>query len=340
MKQAGKCTPKIKNTCGSTTYSTCVVFQGNPNETSPLADESCLDQEIVTQDIYDQLGEIIEDISTEGLGDKCLTYPEDPNVNQVLIVFEEEICDLKEEIEALKNTDLCNKSIVGCDLDLACLVESCDCEINTFGELQQAIINKVCETESETVVQNNFVRQLVISENDLPEDYTEQDICDYILNLPDEERTILETDSKWNVLIEDKKVYEIQNTGKGLINTLSPDNLLLIRTDDLAPNLQKVITYPADFVGTNYTLTNEDNGYTIFVNNDATAVTINLNASIAIPNFEVGFIQEGTGLVTLLPTGVALTNPIGLKIKGQGYQAFIERKLNTSIFYLLGNTQS
>lgn len=49
--------------------------------------------------------------------------------------------------------------------------------------------------------QNNFVRQLIISKYDLPDPFTEQDICNYILALPEAERTILETDSKWNVLI-------------------------------------------------------------------------------------------------------------------------------------------
>lgn len=49
--------------------------------------------------------------------------------------------------------------------------------------------------------QDNFVRQLLININDLPEDYTEQDVCDYINNLPPSERTIAETDSKWNVIV-------------------------------------------------------------------------------------------------------------------------------------------
>ncbi len=93
-------------------------------------------------------------------------------------------------------------------------------------------------------------------------------------------------------------------------------------------NLQKVIS-------ATYVLTDADNDYTIFVNNGAIAISISLGA-ITIPNFSVGFIQEGTADVTL----VGVTNPIGLKLKGQGYQAFIERKLSTSTYYLLGNTKA
>ena len=97
-------------------------------------------------------------------------------------------------------------------------------------------------------------------------------------------------------------------------------------------NLQKVIT-------TSTVILDIDNNNTIFINNGATPITITVNSSITLPNFCVGFIQEGTGDVTFVGTGVSLTNPVGLKSKGQGYQTFIERKLATSTYYLLGNTK-
>lgn len=93
-------------------------------------------------------------------------------------------------------------------------------------------------------------------------------------------------------------------------------------------NLQKIIT-------TTYELTDADNDYTIFINNGATAISISLG-SITIANFCVGFIQEGSADVTF----VGVTNPVGLKSKGQGYQTFIERKLATATYYLLGNTKA
>ena len=93
-------------------------------------------------------------------------------------------------------------------------------------------------------------------------------------------------------------------------------------------NKQKEITT------SNYILTNIDNDYTIFINNGVTAISISLGA-ITVANFCVGFIQEGSADVTF----VGVTNPVGLKLKGQGYQAFIERKLSTATYYLLGNTK-
>ena len=98
-------------------------------------------------------------------------------------------------------------------------------------------------------------------------------------------------------------------------------------------NLQKVIT-------TSTTISNSDNNYIIFINNGATPITITIDSSITLPNFGVGFIQEGTGDVTFVGTGVSLTNPVGLKSKGQGYTTFIERKLATSNYFLLGNVKS
>ena len=97
-------------------------------------------------------------------------------------------------------------------------------------------------------------------------------------------------------------------------------------------NLQKVIT-------TSTVILDTDNNHTIFINNGATPITITIDSSITLPNFGVGFVQEGTGDVTFVGSGVSLTNPVGLKSKGQGYQTFIERKLATSTFYLLGNTK-
>ena len=98
-------------------------------------------------------------------------------------------------------------------------------------------------------------------------------------------------------------------------------------------NLQKEIT-------TSTVILDIDNNHTIFINNGATPITITIDSSITLPNFCVGFVQEGTGDVTFVGTGVSLTNPIGLKSKGQGYQTFIERKLNTSNYFLLGNVKS
>ena len=123
-------------------------------------------------------------------------------------------------------------------------------------------------------------------------------------------------------------------TASSFIKTGGTEQQLLLANGNVSElNPQKTIT-------TSYTLTDIDNNYTVFVNNGATPITITIDSSITTPNFCVGFIQEGTGDVTFVGSGVSLTNPVGLKSKGQGYQTFIERKLATSTYYLLGNTRA
>jgi len=51
--------------------------------------------------------------------------------------------------------------------------------------------------------QNNFVRNIVISESELPLNYTEEDVCDYINSLPILSKMIADTDSKMNIIIEE-----------------------------------------------------------------------------------------------------------------------------------------
>src|SRR6185437_15035609 len=91
---------------------------------------------------------VITKISTEGLGDKCITYPTNPTPNDVFTVFEEEICNIKEEIATLSASEFCDRSITECGLDLNCLTTPCGDEITTIGELQQVLINGVCQLTS------------------------------------------------------------------------------------------------------------------------------------------------------------------------------------------------
>lgn len=120
--------------------------------------------------------------------------------------------------------------------------------------------------------------------------------------------------------------------------------VLILKNDDSIvwgspTNLQKIITYPADFTGTNYTLTNADNGHSIIVINGGTSVTITVPTNL-VTKMQVGFIQDGTGDITFTPSGTTLNNATnGTKIKGQYEQAYLEQGSTTSIYYLLGNTK-
>lgn len=102
---------------------------------------------------------------------------------------------------------------------------------------------------------------------------------------------------------------------------------------DLISNLQKVIN-------TSYTIVNNDNNYTIFINNGATPINITIPSGLQ-NNIEVGFIQQGTGDVTFVQSGTTINSVSSMKkIKGQNYQAFIIQLAGTNTFQLLGNLKS
>ncbi len=98
-------------------------------------------------------------------------------------------------------------------------------------------------------------------------------------------------------------------------------------------NLQKPIT--AD-----YLITAADNNYSIKVNNGATPITITV--PIGLPeNFFAGFTQKGTADVTFVGSGGAsITNPVGLKIKGQGFCVGLEQIGVSNTFDLTADTKA
>jgi hypothetical protein len=101
-------------------------------------------------------------------------------------------------------------------------------------------------------------------------------------------------------------------------------------------NLQKVITYPADFTGNSYTVTNADNHHTILIDNGTQTVNINVPTGLTAKT-QVGFIQRGTADVVFVPQGTTLNSAAGLKIKGINLNAYIEKVKTTEVFQVLGN---
>ena len=136
---------KISHTCGERTYLICSEYEGTVNTDSSLIEESCLNGQEVVQDIYNQL----ENLDLSALGELCLSYVQENNKNivkNVLLKFEEEICNLKEELEIVKNRQICDLPITECLPNLDCLTDACDNNITTLGEWMLAVQTKICET--------------------------------------------------------------------------------------------------------------------------------------------------------------------------------------------------
>ena len=143
------CNNNVKHTCGSTNYSTCIHWEGDVNPQSELVGNTCLDQEIVDQDQYNQLENIWNEINLSELGNNCLEYVETDKgkivVKNVLLKFEEKICELQERILELEERPLCSLPISDC-VNTLCLEDACNNTITTFGEWMNAVTVKICET--------------------------------------------------------------------------------------------------------------------------------------------------------------------------------------------------
>jgi hypothetical protein len=140
---------KNKYTCsGEVQYATCTRYEGDVNLESSLNNENCLDLDMTTSDIYNQIEDILNDINTDSLGEKCLNYTLEESkvkIKNVLLKYEEEICNLKEEVNTLKTTAICDFDITDCDLQFNGLVDSCGETPTKLGEVLNLIFSKITE---------------------------------------------------------------------------------------------------------------------------------------------------------------------------------------------------
>lgn len=171
--------------------------------------------------------------------------------------------------------------------------------------------------------------------------------------------TITEDTNEVNIEVEQTNITEGTNvtiTGTG--TTLDPyivnstDTIALLVDSDTTSitgtgvtgdeykvnieNLQKTIsTFP-------HTLVSGDDKSTIFINNGASNVTINVPDGL-VNKFSCCFIQQGTGEVTIQASGTAtLLYPSTLqnKIKSQYFWALVEKDDNTNNYYLVGGLKN
>ena len=142
------CQSKVKHTCtGSIQYALCTQYETDLPEFSEL---ECPSIEETTEELYNLVGEIKEETDLSELGERCLEYLLDENdkivVKNVLLKFEEKICELEQKINELINRPLCEQPLGDC-IDTKCLVDSCENPISTWGQLVQILIDRECLIE-------------------------------------------------------------------------------------------------------------------------------------------------------------------------------------------------
>lgn len=142
MKNCGN---KIKHTCAEKNYATCIYYEGNVPVFSGLSSlveaGGCITIEETTEDQYDILEDIKSEIDLSALGQDCITYGVTPKtVKNVLLRYEQEICDLKDRVNTLETTAICDINITDCGLDLP--TDPCNSSntISTLGQLLEYLL--------------------------------------------------------------------------------------------------------------------------------------------------------------------------------------------------------
>ena len=143
---------KLKNTCGIKTPSRCVFYDLDLPEFSKLSIlNECITIEETTNDLYNITDLVLSSIDTKELCKQCLKYKVSQNkykpfedivfIKDILLKFEEEICELKNETDSNSNDSL--------ELDFKCLTNPCNNEINSLKDLLQILINEVCNLKNQ-----------------------------------------------------------------------------------------------------------------------------------------------------------------------------------------------
>lgn len=138
------CGSKIKHTCAEKNYATCIYYELEVPDFSSLVDQDCITLEETTEDQYEILGDIKSEIDLSALGQDCINYGVNPKtVKSVLLQYEQEICDLKDRVNTLETTAICDMDITNCGLDLSGINNNCSSPVTTLADLLGYLLDNI-----------------------------------------------------------------------------------------------------------------------------------------------------------------------------------------------------
>ena len=128
-----------KYSCGEKISSICTIYDGELPVWSELNNELCATIEETTEELYNEVSEIKENLDTSNLGGACLQYPNNEDIKQkdANLVFEKNICDLLEIVK--DNTN----SVLACELNYEGLIEECGDIPKNFCQFAQFILDEL-----------------------------------------------------------------------------------------------------------------------------------------------------------------------------------------------------
>jgi len=97
------CNEKLKNRCGKKVYAVCVNYEGDIPPFSTLDPDNCLDIQEVSEDIYNILVGIKDEINLEDLDNACLTLPTANNTKKMFQFLIDTICTMQTTIGSMQD---------------------------------------------------------------------------------------------------------------------------------------------------------------------------------------------------------------------------------------------
>lgn len=162
------CNDKIKNSCGNRkNYATCIYYESDVPDWSELKDETCVVIEETTQELYNKLTEIINNIDVSGFETDC---------DNITILKEGGVITIKSLLQTYLNlfeTILCPNTskgepndidVSGWGLDLSCYSDVCNNEIKYLSQLLISMTEKQCKhcIEVETIESNKVYTEATL----------------------------------------------------------------------------------------------------------------------------------------------------------------------------------
>jgi len=95
------CNNKIKHTCGTKNFATCIEYQGIVSDNTTLIQTSCLDAEDVIEDLYAIVDIVKEEINLSSITSDCDTLPTTKTVLTLIGYLVNNVCIQKAQIDAL-----------------------------------------------------------------------------------------------------------------------------------------------------------------------------------------------------------------------------------------------
>lgn len=144
---------KLKSNCGPKRFATCVYYESDIPEWSDLSEEQCVVIEETTEDLYNKVTELIDELNVEGFSTDCDKIEIEEVDGKITIqsllktyltLFELLLCDGESTDDSGTDGPSNDIDISDWGINLDCYKDVCSEPIKTLSELIKQIAEKHC----------------------------------------------------------------------------------------------------------------------------------------------------------------------------------------------------